>query len=57
MTRKDRIHAEWCLCPACRPLRPEERAGPLAMGLVWGTGFLLGTATLALAAAALRGLL
>lgn len=57
MTPNDRIHSEWCLCTACRPRAPGERAGPLTMVLVYGTSLLVGTATLALAAAALLGLL
>ena len=57
MTTKDRIHCEWCQCPACRPLGPGERAGPLTMLLVYGTAVLTGTGLIALAVAALAVLL
>lgn len=57
-TSKDRIHPDWCTCPACRPLHPGERFSPATMRLVWAvaiTGSVCAVGEVALAV--LRGAL
>jgi len=36
MKHPDRIHSEWCMCPACRPLAVGERASQSVLRMVWG---------------------